>query len=193
VSRHWKPSKKTVVLEGTARPSRIRRDPVRLIDDKKVEAISEEREMIGGVAGIVLLAVALAVVVVAVSAFTVARYNAAEAARAARFGQCYNTGPNCVADGDTIYVQGEKVNIAGIEAPQIQGAKCEDERRRGIDAAVQLANMLNRGKVTLGAAARDASGRQVRKVEVDGADVGQAMIDAGVAREVGSDTPSWCG
>ena len=33
MSRHWKPSKKTVELQPAARPSRIRRDPVRSDED----------------------------------------------------------------------------------------------------------------------------------------------------------------
>ena len=51
MSRHWKPSKKTVELQPAARPSRIRRDPVRL-DEKKVQEVSEERELWGGISGV---------------------------------------------------------------------------------------------------------------------------------------------
>jgi endonuclease YncB( thermonuclease family) len=40
---------------------------------------------------------------------------------------------------------------------------------------------------------RDSYGRLLRNVAVNGEDVGQAMISAGVAREYGSGRRSWCG
>ena len=62
MSKHWKPAKKAVELGPPVRPSRIRRDPVRL--EKKVEAISEEREIAGGVVGVLAVAAALAALIV---------------------------------------------------------------------------------------------------------------------------------
>jgi micrococcal nuclease len=192
VSKHWKPRRQPVAL----RPSRIRREPVRLepqLDPVKVEARAREREMWGGVAGVLLFAAALMVLAVGISAFTLFRDDAAATARARLFGQCYNTGPNCVLDGDTIYVRGEKVDIAGVQAPAIEAARCPDERSRGIDAAVRLADLLNRGKISVGPAFRDPFGRAVRKVQVDGEDVGRTMIAAGLAHEYDATSPGWCG
>jgi hypothetical protein len=191
VSKHWKPRKQTVELQ----PSRIRREPVRLDSKARVAETEErvrEREMWGGVTGVVLFAVALAAAAVGVSAVTILHDDPGAAARAARWGQCYNAdGPNCVLDGGTIYVARQKVEIAGLEAPQIQNARCADERSRGIDAAVRLADLLNSGRVTVSGAFRGQDGRVVRKVAVDGEDVGAAMVDADVAREPGSDF-DWC-
>ena len=39
---------------------------------------------------------------------------------------------------------------------------------------------------------RDIYGRLLRDVAVDGGDVGEAMINAGVARDYGSGRRSWC-
>jgi endonuclease YncB( thermonuclease family) len=191
VSKHFHPPRKP----GAPRPSRIRRDPVRIeptVSLAKAEAISSEREMWGGVAGVLLFAGALVVLVVGISAATIFHDDPAAAARALRFGQCYNSGPNCVIDGGTIRVAGRKVAIAGIDAPSIQDARCDAERTRGIDAAVRLADLLNSGKVTVGGPFRDASGREVRKVQVGGEDVGAALVDAGAVREPGSETAGWC-
>jgi micrococcal nuclease len=197
VSKHWKPGRKTVALKPAVRRSRIRREPVRLepqLDPVKAEARAREREMWGGVAGVVLFGVALAVLVVGVSVATIFHEDRAAAARALRFGQCYNAqGPNCVLDGATIYVQREKVEIAGLEAPQIQDARCDAERSRGIDAAVRLADLLNSGKVSVGAPFRDEYGRAVRKVQVDGEDVAGTLVEAGVAREYDGKPQGWCG
>ncbi len=150
--------------------------------------------MWSGVAGVIALAVAIAVLVVGIGAATLSSYDpVAEAAQSKRFGQCYNTdGPNCVVDANTIYVGGAKVYVAGFAAPAIQDARCSAERDRGIDASVRMADLLNGGAVTLADASRDAEGHETRKVEVDGRDVAQVMIDAGLAHPEGSDPQSWC-
>ena len=191
MSKHWKPAKKAVELGPPVRPSRIRRDPVRL--EKKVEAISEEREIAGGVVGVLAVAAALAVLIVGISIATFSRTDPAAAAQAARFGQCYNApGPNCVLDGDTLYLGAEKVEIAGIEAPAIQGASCGQERDRGIEAAVRLENLLNSGRVSISPAFHDEYGRAVRRLQVKGEDVAGKMIDAGLARRYTGEKQDWC-
>lgn len=187
MSKQWNPKKATVEL---APGSRIRRQPVPV--QKTIAPPTPQQEVIGGVAGIVLFAVALAVLIVGVSVATIFHEDPNAAARAAQYGQCYNAeGTNCVLDGDTIYVAGQRVDIAGIAAPKIGGAECPDERTRGIDSAVQLADLLNSGKVTLGPMVREPDGQLRRKVAVRGNDVGLAMIAAGAARDYG-DTNGWC-
>ena len=199
MSKHWKPGGQTALV----RPSRIRRDPVRVPGSrirrepppvqKKVDPPSEEREIIGGIAGVVLLAAALAAVTVGISAATILRGDPNAAARAARFGQCYNApGPNCVLDGDTIEFGGKTLKIAGIQAPRIDGAQCSNERDRGIQAAVRLADLLNRGKVATAGEVQGPDGQTATKVEVDGLDVGLAMVSAGVARSSGDGPGDWC-
>ena len=186
VSKPLKLTKPTVEL----RPSRIRRQPVPV--QKTPEPPSPEREVLGGIAGIALFAVALAVLIVGVSVATIFHADPGAAARAARFGQCYDAeGSNCVLDGDTIYLEGQRIEIAGLKAPKIQGAQCDQERSRGIDSAVRLADLLNSGKVTLGPSVREPDGQLRTKVEVGGNDVGTAMINAGMAREYGN-TNGWC-
>lgn len=193
VSKHWSPPRHTAKL----RKSRIRREPVRLANDprkeRKVEAISLERQLWGGVTGILLIAGALVALAVGISIATFSNYDpVAAAADAARFAQCYNAaGPNCVLDGKTIYIDREKVRIAGVEVPKIQGAQCSDERSRGIDAALRLAELLNGGKVTMSAPIPNPSGA-VRKVFVNGDDVAPMLISAGLARPSEGDEQNWC-
>ena len=148
--------------------------------------------MWSGIAGITLLAIALTVAAMGLSWATLFNSDPQAEAREKQFGQCYNGGQNCVFDGDTIRVDGEKLQIAGMTAPQIQGAQCEAERTRGIDAAVQLAILLNSGTVTLGEPFRDETGREVRKVQVDGADVAAKMISSGAAEQLHLYKPDWC-
>jgi endonuclease YncB( thermonuclease family) len=104
-------------------------------------------------------------------------------------------GTNCVVDGDTFYLNGEKVRIAGIDAPETHPPRCDYEARLGDQACVGLHALLNSGAVTMTGIGRDRDvyGRLLRNVAVDGEDVGEAMISAGVAREYGSGRRSWCG
>ena len=150
--------------------------------------------MWGGIAGVLLFALAIVIVTIGISVATIFRDDPAAAARSAQFGQCYNAqGPNCVLDGDTIYVSGVKVEIAGVEAPRIQDSRCARERDRGIEAASRLADFLNSGRVTVSGLFLDQSGRNVRKVEVNGHDVGQTMISAELARSyAGARRQPWC-
>jgi endonuclease YncB( thermonuclease family) len=195
VSKHWKPAKKTVALGGPARPSRIRRDPVRLVESPsqvtRTAVRTRGQEVWGGVTGVLLMTLALVVVVVGVSIATIVHDDPAADARALQYDQCYDGGRNCVVDGGTIRVAGEKVVIARVDAPEIQGAACPEEREEGIDAATRLASLLNSGTVTLSAPFRDPYGRQVRSVEVKGADVASWMISAGIAHEYGFGH-NWC-
>jgi endonuclease YncB( thermonuclease family) len=149
--------------------------------------------MWGGIAGVLLFSAAIAAAIVGISAVTIIIYASNQPEpRPGHFGHCYNeNGPNCVLDGGTAYVAGERVTIAGMEAPRIAGAACPAESDRGIEAAVRLVALLNSGKVAVGGAFRDQTGREVRRVAVNGEEVGAAMIDAGVARKVGSN-PDWC-
>lgn len=192
MSKHWKPGKKTVELSPAPRPSRIRREPVRLnpnVPAKPQRPINyREIELYGGIAGILLFAALIAAMIIGLAIFTVFRDDPAADARALQFSQCYNAqGPNCVLDGDTIYVDNKRVEVAGIDAPGIADAKCDAEHDRGIAAATELAMILNSGPVTLGEPFRDSlTGRTVRKVEVKGRDVAPRMIADDVAHEPNS-------
>ncbi len=113
-----------------------------------------------------------------------------------RFGLCHSGGwTNCVVDGDTFYLGGDKVRIAGIDAPETHPPQCAYEAQLGEAATDKLRALLNSGAVTMTSIDRDRDvyGRLLRNVAVDGADVGEAMIGAGVAREFAGGRRSWCG
>lgn len=113
----------------------------------------------------------------------------------ASFGYCYRGGgTDCVVDGDTFYIGGEKVRIAGIDAPETHPPRCADEAKLGNEATEKLHALLNSGAVTMTSIDRDRDvyGRLLRNVAVDGQDVGEAMISAGVARDYGRGRRPWC-
>jgi len=197
VSKHWTPPSHSAVLKGSrirrdpARVSKIRRDPVQL-ERKKVERRTDEEEMFFGVLGVLLIAVAVVALILGAAIFTIFKV-ADNGPPAGHFGQCYNeNGPNCVMDGDTVYVAGERVEIAGMDAPEVLDSRCAGERSRGIAAAVAMADLLSSGPVTVSRPFRDEFGRDVRIVQVKGKDVGKAMIRDGFAQRAGK-PDKWCG
>ena len=113
----------------------------------------------------------------------------------ASFGFCHTGGgTNCVVDGDTFYLNGDKVRIVGIDAPETHDYHCQSELDLGNQATRKLHSLLGSGVITMTSIDRDRDvyGRLLRNVTVDGQDVGEAMISAGLAREYGSGRRSWC-
>jgi endonuclease YncB( thermonuclease family) len=176
------------------RPSRIRRDPVRIEAERprKVRRRSREQDMWLGIAGVSLFAGAIAMATFGLSVISAPDASAGAATAAAqRFGPCEG-GPNCVVDGETIRIAGQTVKIAGIETAPLQSAKCPDQEILAARAIETLTGLLNSGKVSVGAEFRDSDGAPRRTVLVDGKDVAAAMISAGVAEAPGNLQGSSC-
>ena len=72
---------------------------------------------------------------------------------------------NCVVDGDTFWVDGEKIRIADLNAPEISSPKCASEARLGARATDALIVQLNAGPFALEAIDRDEDryGRKLPK------------------------------
>ena len=114
---------------------------------------------------------------------------------AATFSLCHTGGGyNCVVDGDTIWLEGEKIRVAGIDAPETHPPRCPREAELGAAATERLRELLNSGAVTTSRIDRDRDryGRLLRNVAVDGSDVGDTLIAEGLARAYGSGRRSWC-
>ena len=118
-------------------------------------------------------------------------------ARATRagFGFCHiGGGTNCVVDGDTIRLGGEKIRVADIDAPETHDFRCAEERDLGTRAARRLQQLLNGGAVSLQAIDRDEDryGRKLRVVLVDGRSVGDLLVGEGLARPYEGGRRPWC-
>lgn len=113
-----------------------------------------------------------------------------------RFGTCgYFSRNNCVIDGDTFLLAGEKVRIADIDAPETRGAQCVGEAERGARAASRLRELLNEGPFELrGYQNRDTDqyGRKLRVVVRDGRSLGDRLIAEGLARRWSGKRMPWC-
>lgn len=111
------------------------------------------------------------------------------------FSRCHvGGGYNCVVDGDTIWLRGEKIRIADIDTPETHDYGCQSEKDLGDRATVRLEELLEAGTITLQPIDRDEDqyGRKLRIVLVNGESVGSALVGEGLARWYEGGRRSWC-
>lgn len=105
---------------------------------------------------------------------------------------------NAVLDGDTVTINGDRIRIANIDAPELHQAKCDAEHRLAEVAKARMAELLASGKVEvhpgdpLDGRLKDRHGRTLATISVDGRDVGEIMIAEGLARPWEGKRKPWC-
>lgn len=116
-------------------------------------------------------------------------------ALAAAFTLCAE-GPriDCVVDGDTFWINGEKVRLADINAPETAQAGCPAEKELGTRAKHRLIALLNAGPFTLEAAERpvDRYGRLLRVAVRNGHSLGRQLVGEGLAEPWRGQRSDWC-
>lgn len=102
---------------------------------------------------------------------------------------------DCVVDGDTFWLDGEKIRIADINAPETTGAACPAERALGERARQRLLVLLNAGPITLAIEGRatDRYGRALRVVRRGGRSLGADLVREGLAEPWRGRRSDWCG
>lgn len=126
---------------------------------------------------------------------TTGELQAAASGERLSFRYCHTGGGhNCVVDGDTIWLKGEKIRIADIDAPETHDYRCSYEMKLGDQATRRLHDLLESGAVTLESIDRDKDryGRKLRIVLVDGTSVGDTLVAEGLARYYGNGRRPWC-
>lgn len=101
----------------------------------------------------------------------------------------------CVVDGDTIWLDGEKIRLADIDAPEVGRPQCASEEALGQAATARLAALLNEGPFEMEAPSRraiDPYGRALRTLSRDGRSLGAQLVDEGLARPWRGRRASWC-
>lgn len=115
----------------------------------------------------------------------------------ASFSFCHTGGGyNCVVDGDTLYYQGTKIRIADIDTPETHPSRCEAEAIKGAAATRRLQALVNAGPFTLApnpdGRDEDIYGRKLRIVTRGGENLGEVLVDEGLARWYADGRRSWC-
>lgn len=92
----------------------------------------------------------------------------------------------CVHDGDTVWIEGEKIRLLDIDAPEMN-ARCERERRMAVAARDRLVALLDGRDVVIRRRGVDRYGRTLARL----GDVGEVLVREGLARRWG-DRRGWC-
>ena len=101
---------------------------------------------------------------------------------------------DCVVDGDTFWLRGEKIRIADIDTPETHQPRCGAERTMGLRATQRLHLLLNAGAFSLQPVARekDRYGRTLRVVRRGGRSIGAMLVMEGLARPWTGSRQPWC-
>ena len=101
---------------------------------------------------------------------------------------------NCVVDGDTFWMNGVKVRLADINAPETEQAGCKSERDLGNKAKGRLLTLLNNGPFTLEIEGRDTDryGRALRVAKRGGQSIGAQLVKEGLAEPWRGRRSDWC-
>lgn len=112
-----------------------------------------------------------------------------------QFGLCHRGGGyNCVVEGDTIWLNGQNIRVADIDAPETHEYRCPEEKSLGDRATQRVQELVNSGPVTLRSIDRDEDihGRKLRVVEVSGKSVGATLVEEKLARWYRARREPWC-
>lgn len=101
----------------------------------------------------------------------------------------------CVVDGDTIWLEDEKIRIMGYDTPEPQTNICGGSRevRLANQASDRLVQLLNNGEVTIERHGKDRYDRTLAVVRVDNVDIGDTLVGEGLARYWPDGPVFWCG
>ena len=103
-------------------------------------------------------------------------------------------GTNCVVDGDSIWLDGEKIRVADIDAPETHPPRCPTEAAIGERATQRLHQLVNAGPFTISRVDRDTDryGRKLRVLTRDGRSLGDVLVSEGLARTWSGSREPWC-
>jgi endonuclease YncB( thermonuclease family) len=125
----------------------------------------------------------LAVLIIGASAFALRPWHDTSAARSV-------VGAHVrVIDGDSLHLDGERIRLTGIDAPELR-QRCRDESGRewtcGRAAKARLASLVSSGTVACAARGQDRYGRTLAVCSAgDVADVGEVLVREGYAVDYG--------
>jgi micrococcal nuclease len=102
-----------------------------------------------------------------------------------------NSQSDCVVDGDTIRLAGEKIRLQSFNTPEIDGA-CARERRLARLARRRLSQILSVRPFSIRRFGMDKYGRTLATIRNDQGDIGSVLIREGLAHAWHGRRESWC-
>ena len=101
----------------------------------------------------------------------------------------------CLVDGDTIWVNGVKYRLEGFDTPEPHTNLCGGRRERELAtaASASLLDILNTYRWTLHPNGEvDRYQRGIATIRVNGMDVGDILVEEGLARHWPDGDEWWC-
>jgi endonuclease YncB( thermonuclease family) len=104
------------------------------------------------------------------------------------------SGTNCVVDGNTFWQDGVRIQLADIDVPYTDAARCPSERQKAAAAKLRLQALLNDGTFVLSGSNRsdDQNGGKLRIAMRAGRSIGDQLVSEGLARRWTGQPSSWC-
>lgn len=111
-----------------------------------------------------------------------------------RFQMCGSNRHTCVVDGDTIWLDGVNLRLESYDTPEPHDQICGGAAEVALAkrASARLLALLNGNSFTVETSGEDRYGRVLATVRVGGRDVGDILIEEGLARRWPDGREFWC-
>jgi endonuclease YncB( thermonuclease family) len=112
----------------------------------------------------------------------------------ARFSMCGSNRHTCVVDGDTIWLEGHNLRLQSFDTPEPYTDICGGAAEVALAkrASARLLELLNGNQFSVETAGKDRYGRALVTIRVAGQDVGEILIEEGLARQWPDGREWWC-
>lgn len=100
----------------------------------------------------------------------------------------------CIVDGDTIWLNGQNLRMRNYDTPEPSTAICGGAAEVALakKATARLQELLNSNDWTVETFGRDRHGRVLATIRINGTDVGDILINEGLARRWPDGHEWWC-
>lgn len=100
----------------------------------------------------------------------------------------------CIVDGDTIWLEGEKLRPKGFDTPESQTNMCggRKERQLAFKAKARLRELLNNNTWTVERFGLDRYERTLATIKINGEDIGDILVRERLARYWPDGHEWWC-
>lgn len=115
--------------------------------------------------------------------------------RTAQFSMCGSSRYTCVVDGDTIWLEGQNLRLQSYDTPEPYDGVCGGDAEVALAkrASARLLELLNGNAFTVETFGMDGTGkRTLATIKIAGRDVGDILIDEGLARRWPDGHEFWC-
>lgn len=115
-------------------------------------------------------------------------------ARRVQFAMCGRDRHTCIVDGDTIWLDGRNLRLQSYDTPEPYNDICGGQTEIALAhrASARLRDLLSTNAFTVQSSGQDRYGRTLATIRIDGRDVGDILIEEGLARRWPDGQEFWC-